>query len=103
MNITLADGTRFTHVEMYPKHIFLIGKSKQTLRAYIHPKATENILSEKDFANLDPKTRLRNEGTKILISGSPTQIARQFVAHLQNAENTTIAKFYILPSTEIHL
>ena len=85
---------------MYPKHKFLIGKSQQTLRAYIHPKATENILSEKDFANLDPKPKLRNEGTKILIFGSPTQIAGQFVAHLQNAENTTIAKFYILPSTE---
>ena len=69
-------------------------------RADVYPEATENILSEKDFANLNPKPRLRNEGTKILSFGSPTQIAGQFVAHLQNEESTTIAKFYILPEME---
>ena len=85
---------------MYPKHEIFIGKSKQTLRAHIYPEATANILSERDYENLNPKPKLRNEETEIsIIFGFPTQIVGQFVARLQNEDSTTIADFYILPNT----
>ena len=85
---------------MYPKHELFIGKSKQTLRAHIYPTATVNILSEKDYENLNPKPKLKNEETEILIFGFPTQIAGQFVARLENEDSTAIADFYILPDTK---
>ena len=85
---------------MYPKHELLIGKSKQTLRAHIYPTATVNILSERDYENLNPKPKLRNEETETpIIFGFPTLIVGQFVARLQNEDSTTIADFYILPDT----
>ena len=88
---------------MYLKHELFIGnlgEFKQTLRAHIYPTSTVNVLSEKDYENLDPKPELKNQETEILIFGFPTLIVGQFVARLENEDKSTIADFFILPDTK---